>query len=43
MFKVYYVSTGYFGWIGDRYILFSTIDEYYEYMEELINVSEKET
>ena len=31
----YYIKTGYKGWVGDRWILFPTIKEYEEYMEEL--------
>lgn len=33
MFKGYYIPSGYKGWVGDRYMLFATIEEYYEYME----------
>lgn len=42
MLKGYYISSGYFGWIGDRYMLFSTIDEYYEYMRDEDVPEEKE-
>ncbi len=32
--KGYHVSNGYMGYVEDRYMLFSTEEEYYEYMEE---------
>lgn len=34
MLKGYYVPSGYRGWIGDQYILFPTVREYEEYVEE---------
>lgn len=33
----YYTQYGYMGWVGDRYILFSTEEEYYEYVKECKN------
>lgn len=30
----YYVSNGYFGLVDGNYILFSTDEEYYEYLKE---------
>lgn len=35
----YYVGYGYFGLVKDRYILFATESDYYEYMEENANES----
>ena len=35
--KGYLTKFGYFGWVGDRYLLFSTEAEYQEYMEERNN------
>ena len=32
--KGYLTNNGYMGWIGDRYMLFSTEQGYIEYMEE---------
>ncbi len=32
--KGYLTNTGYMGWVGDRYMLFATEQEYIEYMEE---------
>ena len=32
--KGYYTNAGYRGWIGDRYMLFSSESDYIEYMEE---------
>lgn len=32
--KGYVTSEGYRGWVGDRYILFATEEEYREYTEE---------
>ena len=31
--KGYYVASGYMGYVGDKYILFATEEEYKEYME----------
>lgn len=33
MLKGYYVSAGYMGWIGDKYMLFASERDYLEYME----------
>lgn len=33
MYYGYYISFGYRGWVGDRWILFPTIQEYHEYMD----------
>lgn len=30
----YYTPAGYMGWIGYRFMLFATEQEYYEYMED---------
>lgn len=32
--KGYYVASGYMGYVGDKYMLFATEEEYKEYMEE---------
>ena len=32
--KGYYVASGYMGYVGDKYILFATEEEYREYIEE---------
>ncbi len=32
--KGYYTSVGYRGWVGDRYLLFSSESDYREYMED---------
>ena len=32
MFNGYITETGYMGWVTDRYILFSTEEEYIEYV-----------
>jgi len=34
MIKGYYISCGYMGWVGDRYMLFSTDQEYIEYISD---------
>lgn len=34
IYKGYYVPSGYFGWVGDHYMLFDTIQEYYDYADE---------
>lgn len=34
MLKGYDIKSGYMGWVGDRWILFATEKDYYEYMEE---------
>lgn len=31
--KGYYVASGYMGYVGDKYMLFATEEEYREYME----------
>ena len=31
--KGYYVASGYMGYVGNKYILFATEEEYIEYME----------
>lgn len=31
----YPISCGYKGWVGDRWMLFPTESEYYEYMKEV--------
>lgn len=30
--KGYYVPAGYMGWTGKRYMLFPTVEEYYDYL-----------
>lgn len=35
--KGYLTDVGYFGWIGERYLLFPTETEYREYLEERNN------
>lgn len=30
----YYTAYGYFGWVGNGFMLFSTEDEYYDYIKE---------
>ena len=32
--KGYYTAQGFYGLVGDRYVLFSDETEYYEYLEE---------
>lgn len=32
--KGFLIDVGYFGWVGERYLLFPTETEYREYMEE---------
>ena len=32
--KGYYTNAGYRGWVGDRYMLFSSESDYIEYMED---------
>lgn len=32
--KGYLTNAGYFGWVGNRYMLFATEAEYIEYLEE---------
>ena len=34
MMKGYLTSEGFFGWVEDRYILFPTEEEYYEFIRE---------
>ncbi len=31
--KGYYTNTGFWGWVGDRFLLFSTETDYLEFME----------
>lgn len=31
--KGYYVASGYMGYVGEKYMLFATEEEYKEYME----------
>jgi hypothetical protein len=33
MMKGYYTFNGYWGWVGDRFLLFSTERDYLDYME----------
>lgn len=35
--KGYLTNIGYFGWVGEQYLLFPTETEYREYMEERKN------
>ena len=35
--KGFLIDVGYFGWVGERYMLFSTEAEYREYMKERNN------
>lgn len=35
MFKGYPTRYGYKGWVGDRYMLFATEQEYIEYIEDM--------
>ena len=32
--KGYYVPDGYKGWVGNRYMLFASESDYYEWMED---------
>lgn len=34
-YRGYYTNAGYFGWVGNRYMMFDTISEYYAYMDEI--------
>ena len=33
--KGYYTSSGYYGQVGGKYILFASEQDYYEYMEDI--------
>ena len=39
--KGYYTYGGYMGWIGDRYMLFATEDEYKEFLEYGLDIHER--
>ena len=32
--KGYFIDDGFMGWVGDRYMLFATEQDYYDYIEE---------
>jgi len=35
--KGYFVDYGYMGWVGDRYVLFTSEKEYWEWVEGVVN------